>query len=319
MFRFLPHVTLSISLLVSAGCSEAPSTPAETDQQDKDTTESISTMQPDPNRLEIQGHRGARGLLPENTVPGFVLALREGADVLEMDLCIARDESIMVSHEPWMSHEICRTPNGVDINAAGERKHNLHAMTKAEIQAYDCGSRIHPRFPNQQNLPVQKPTLSDVVKVAETVPLLDGGAVRYNLEIKYRPDLEPEFCPDAETFASLVLEELNRLGIANRSCIQSFSPEVMEAVHRMAPNMTLAWLTETPGSVETQLNRLTFEPDIYSPDWHLIDASDVYNLQKMGIRVIPWTVNSQEDLYTVMQMGVDGIITDFPDRLYAMR
>ena len=83
--------------------------------------------------------------------------------------------------------------------------------------------------------------------------------------------------------------------------------------------MTTAWLTESEGTVQSQLDRLSFQPDIYSPNWTLIDAMDVKFLQDAGIRVIPWTVNSQEDLYAVMQLGVDGIITDFPDRLYAMR
>ena len=98
-----------------------------------------------PTGLEIQGHRGCRGLLPENTVAGFVLAIREGADVLEMDLCISGDGQVIVSHEPWMSHEICSTPEGAPITVEGERAFNLHAMTVEEIQAFDCGSRPHPR------------------------------------------------------------------------------------------------------------------------------------------------------------------------------
>ena len=236
-----------------------------------------------------------------------------------MDLCIAEDGSVIVSHEPWMSHEICRTPEGTEVIWDNERSHNLHSMTAEEIGEYDCGSRIHPSFPGQRTLPVSKPTLAKVVRVTETVPLLDGGTVRYNLEIKHRPDLEPIFCSDAHSFASIVLDEIHRLGIAERTCIQSFSPEVMEAVHRMAPDITTAWLTETEGSFQSQLDRLSFHPDIYSPNWNLIDANDVHGLQGMGIRVIPWTVNSQEDLYSVMQMGVDGIITDYPDRLYSMR
>ncbi len=316
MFRPFHALALPLGLLIMPGCTDAP--PSES-AEEPSTEEAISTMTPDPNRLEIQGHRGARGLLPENTVPGFVLAIREGVDVLELDLCIAGDGAIIVSHEPWMSHEICRSPEGQDITLADERNHNLHQMTTEDIAAFDCGSRIHPRFPDQRTLPVSKPTLADVVKVTETVPLLDGGTLRYNMEIKHRSDLEPEFCPDAGTFASLVIAEVQRLGIADRTCIQSFSEAVMEAVHQQAPDLTTAWLTETEGSVQSQLDRLSFQPDIYSPNWTLIDAMDVKFLQDAGIRVIPWTVNSQEDLYAVMQLGVDGIITDFPDRLYDMR
>ena len=320
MIRALSFLALPLALLM-ASCAD--SSPADGDSTTDDANASApdteTTMEPDPAKLEIQGHRGARGLLPENTVPGFVLAIREGADVLEMDLCIAGDGAIIVSHEPWMNHEICLSPDGQEISSRAERSHNLHQMTTAEIEQYDCGSRIHPRFPDQRTLPVPKPTLAMVVSVTETVPLLDGGILRYNLEIKHRPDLEPEFCPDPETFASLVLDEVNRLGIADRTCIQSFSPAVMEAVHRLAPDMTTAWLTDADGPVQSQLDRLSFQPDIYSPAWQRIDSADVSALQSMGIRVIPWTVNREEDLTAVMAMGVDGIITDHPNRLYGMR
>ena len=288
--------------------------------------ESGSTTDPAPDstpapveRLEIQGHRGARGLLPENTIPGFVLALREGADVLEMDLCISADGQVIVSHEPWMNHEMCRTPEGRDITAEEARSFNLRAMTAGQIADFDCGLRPHPRFPDQQHLPAHKPTLAEVVQVIETVPLLDGAPVRYNLEIKHKPEYEPQFCPDAATFARLVIAEVQRLGIGERTCIQSFSSAALEAVHEQAPDWTTAWLVDSDGPVEAQLDKLSFRPDIYSPNWKRINADDVHALQSQGIRVIPWTVNEGADLFAVMQMGVDGIITDYPDRLYGMR
>lgn len=273
-----------------------------------------------PPGLEIQGHRGCRGLLPENSVAGFVLAVREGADVLEMDLCISGDNQVIVSHEPWMSHEFCSTPDGEAISEEDERKHNLHAMTAKEIARYDSGTRPHPRFPTQRQVPVHKPTLADVVKVISTVPpLLEGNRTRYNMEIKFQEEWVPEFCPEAAEFVRTVLAEVHRLGIAELTCIQSFSAAVMEEVHLQDPSITTAWLTEEEGDVEGQLAKLGFQPDIYSPHWKLIDAQDVRNLQDRGIRVIPWTVNEIEDLNAVMALGVDGIITDHPDRLYAMR
>ena len=290
------------------------------------SSESGRTSDPTPDptpapveRLEIQGHRGARGLLPENTIPGFVLALREGADVLEMDLCISADGQVIVSHEPWMNHEMCRTPEGRDITAEEARSFNLRTMTAGQIADFDCGLRSHPRFPEQRHLPAHKPTLAEVVQVIETVPLLDGAPVRYNLEIKHKPEYEPQFCPDAATFARLVIAEVQRLGIGERTCIQSFSSAALEAVHEQAPDWTTAWLVDSDGPVEAQFDKLSFRPDIYSPNWKRINADDVHALQSQGIRVIPWTVNEGADLFAVMQMGVDGIITDYPDRLYGMR
>ena len=115
------------------------------------------------------------------------------------------------------------------------------------------------------------------------------------------------------------MNEVNRLGISDRTCIQSFSIDALEAVHLIDPDMTTALLVESEGDCASQLARLSFTPSVYSPQWQLIDANDVNELQAQNIRVIPWTVNQEEDLYAVMQMGVDGIITDYPDRLYDMR
>lgn len=310
--------TVSFLAIISAmGCSETTdNTGLELPLSDP-TTEAVKDTAP---TFEIQGHRGARGLLPENSIPGFVIAIREGANVLEMDLCVAKDGNLIVSHEPWMSHTICTTPEGNAISESKERQYNLHQMSTGEIQAFDCGMALHPQFPEQRHLPVQKPTLAEVVKVTEEVPLLKSDAkIRYNMEIKHREDLEPEYCPDAVTFAKTVIAEVRRLGIEDRTCIQSFSADVLNAVHQQAPNMTTAWLTDSDGPVTAELAKINFKPSIYSPQWEGIDANDVHDLQQQNIRVIPWTVNEAEDLFAVMQMGVDGIITDYPDRLYKLR
>ncbi len=310
--------TVSFLAMISAmGCGETTdNTGLELPLSDP-TTEAVKDTAP---TFEIQGHRGARGLLPENSIPGFVIAIREGANVLEMDLCVAKDGNLIVSHEPWMSHTICTTPEGNAISESKERQYNLHQMSTGEIQAFDCGMALHPQFPEQRHLPVQKPTLAEVVKVTEEVPLLKSDAkIRYNMEIKHREDLEPEYCPDAVTFAKTVIAEVRRLGIEDRTCIQSFSADVLNAVHQQAPNMTTAWLTDSDGPVTAELAKINFKPSIYSPQWEGIDANDVHDLQQQNIRVIPWTVNEAEDLFAVMQMGVDGIITDYPDRLYKLR
>ena len=310
--------TVSFLAIISAmGCSETTdNTGLELPLSDP-TTEAVKDTAP---TFEIQGHRGARGLLPENSIPGFVIAIREGANVLEMDLCVAKDGNLIVSHEPWMSHTICTTPEGNAISESKERQYNLHQMSTGEIQAFDCGMALHPQFPEQRHLPVQKPTLAEVVKVTEEVPLLKSDAkIRYNMEIKHREDLEPEYCLDAVTFAKTVIAEVRRLGIEDRTCIQSFSADVLNAVHQQAPNMTTAWLTDSDGPVTAELAKINFKPSIYSPQWEGIDANDVHDLQQQNIRVIPWTVNEAEDLFAVMQMGVDGIITDYPDRLYKLR
>lgn len=316
MLRTLTSLCFAAILLSSCGAPDAA--PAEAANKG-DTGGDIPAAAGIPDRLDIHGHRGARGLLPENTIPGFVLALREGADVLEMDLCISVDGQVIVSHEPWMSHNICRKPDGSDILETEEQSFNLHAMTAGQIAEFDCGMRPHPDFPEQRHLPAHKPTLNEVVHVVETVPLLDGASVRYNLELKHRAEWEPALCPEANAFVRMVLEEVNRLGIAERTILQSFSAPILEAIHVQAPDMATAWLVNTAGTADEQLAKLSFQPEVYSPKWTLLDAETVHDLQSRGLQVIPWTVNEGADLFAMMQMGVDGIITDHPDRLYDMR
>ena len=120
--------------------------------------------------FDVQGHRGARGLLPENSIPGFKRALELGVTTLEMDVVIAADSTVVVSHEPWMSQVICRRPDGSPVEAADE--FNLHRMTYEEIRLFDCGSRGHPLFPRQTKMPVTKPRLSDVIDAAEALSLI---------------------------------------------------------------------------------------------------------------------------------------------------
>lgn len=319
MIRSLLSTATAMALVVLTGCSGASTSDSATTASESVQSQEDTLMEIDPNRLEIHGHRGARGLVPENSMPGFVLALREGADVLEMDMCISSDGQIIISHEPWMNGQICLDPNNAPISESQAKTWNLHNMTAEEIAAFDCGSVALPDFPDQQNLPTYKPTLDQVVELAETVPLLDGAQIRYNLEIKHSAELEPEFCPDAATFAKLVLDKVSALGIADRVCIQSFSAAALEAVHQIDPDITTSWLVGTEGTVQSQLDKLTFSPDIYSPQWKLIDANDVAQLQGQDIRVIPWTANTKEDLFALIEMGVNGIITDRPDILYKMR
>lgn len=265
--------------------------------------------------IENQGHRGARGWRPENTIVGFEWALKQGVDVLEMDVCISKDGVVVVSHEPWMNPEICSLPGAAEDLSVEGGKLNLFQMTVEEIQQVDCGGKGHPKFPNQRNVPACKPTLREVIEFSEGIASELEKEVKYNVEVKHRDDWEGEFCPSADVFVGLVLTELTRCGVQGRSCIQSFSARALEEVHVQSPEMSTAWLIDSMGPITQQLNRLSFQPSIYSPNWQLIKPVDVEALHARGIRVIPWTVNDSSAMDALMAMGVDGIITDYPDLL----
>lgn len=266
--------------------------------------------------FDLQGHRGARGLLPENTIPAFLKALELGVTTLEMDVVITRDSQVVLSHEPWMSAVICSLPSGAPVPAAEERTHRIYAMTYEEVARYDCGRRGHPRFPRQQPLAVAKPLLRDVLAAAEAYARDHGRPpVRYNIETKSHPEGDGHLHPDPQTFTRLLYDVLAEAGVRGRATLQSFDGRTLQAGRRIDPAWPLALLVERLGDAgfEANLERLGFTPAIYSPDYRLVDAALVRAAHARGVQVIPWTVNTLEEMRRLKALGVDGLITDYPD------
>lgn len=265
---------------------------------------------------EVYGHRGCRGLLPENTIPGFIKATELGVDWLELDVVISGDGQVVVSHEPWMSHRICLRPGGDSIGTDEERSLNIFRMSLSEIQGYDCGSLAHPDFPEQAPQAARKPALREVVEAVDDHAMTNSlAAPGFMIEIKSDPALYGAYQPIPAEFARIVVETLDSLGIADRCVVQSFDPAVLEVMHAERPDITVAFLVENEAGWKENLKRLSFEPDIYSPHFSLIDAEDVEKLHKRNVEVVVWTVNEREDINAVLGLGVDGIISDYPDRV----
>lgn len=267
-------------------------------------------------RPEIHGHRGCRGLLPENTIPAFLHAVELGCDVLELDLVLTGDDQVLVSHEPWMSSTICIATDGSRIAEESERELNIHRMTLAEVQAHDCGSAAHPRFPDQRPTPAHKPTLREVVHAVDSLSRAKGlPKPRFNVEIKSYPEWYGTYQPQPVPYAIRVLRELDALDITQRSIVQSFDPAILEAVHNERPDQTLALLVENTDGVKANLDRLTFAPTIYSPYFMLVNEAVLLELHEQGIKLVVWTVNEPADIRRMLDLGVDGIISDHPDRV----
>ncbi len=173
--------------------------------------------------MNIQGHRGARGLFPENTIHGFIEAVKMGVDTLELDVVISKDHKVVVSHEPWMNWEICSFPDGNALTDTVKENYNLYAMGYDEIKKYDCGRRGHPRFRGQQKIPAYKPLLADMIDAVEKFVSENGlKPVEYNIETKCTPAGDTVFHPPPEIFAQLLYDVLIKKGINKRSYIQSF-------------------------------------------------------------------------------------------------
>ncbi len=269
--------------------------------------------------IDWQGHRGARGLLPENSVPAFLKALEYPVTTLELDVVISRDRQVVVSHEPWMSGTICSLPGGAAVpEEEAEGRYNLFQMDYEEIRAFDCGSRGNARFPDQKPAPVHKPLLQEVVEAVERYCRENQRPIPgYNIEIKSNTAWDGKWAPPPPEFARLVVEKVEALGITARSCIQSFDERSLREVKALAPAMTTALLVENYRGVAANVEALGYVPEIYSPYYRLVNAQVVDTVHEQGMKLIPWTVNEVAVMRSLLDLGVDGIITDYPDRISA--
>lgn len=266
--------------------------------------------------FDVQGHRGARGLLPENTIPAFLIALELGVTTLELDVVIAKDATVVVSHDPWMSGLICTQPNGESVSSESEQTFRIFEMTYGEVARFDCGSRGNIRFPKQQKISVSKPRLRDVIEAAEAYLREQNlPPVQYNIETKARPEWDGTFTPDPVTFTRLLYDVLVETGIKDRTILQSFDVRTLRVGRVLDSTWRLALLVERDGNkgLAANLETLGFVPHIYSPDYRLVDATLVHDAHKRGMQVIPWTVNTLDAMQRLKALGVDGLITDFPD------
>ncbi len=275
----------------------------------------FTSAQTDSLSFDLQGHRGCRGLMPENTIPAMLKALDLGVQTLELDVVISADKQVVVSHEPWINADICLDTTGSDLSNSKAKQLNIYRMRYAEIQQYDCGSRKFGRFPEQEKLPVFKPLLSDLIEVCERYSRERKlPPVRYNIEIKSSPQGDNKDHPAPEEFVALVMATINRYGIASRTTIQSFDLRPLQLLNKQNANVTLAFLTESEDDLESVVEELGFIPDIFSPAFKLVDRQLVSACRKQNVRIIPWTVNEVDQMEKLIKMGVDGLITDYPDR-----
>lgn len=279
-------------------------------------------------KFDVQGHRGARGLMPENTVPAFLMALDSGVTTLEMDLVITKDKQVVVSHEAYMNSAFCIDPNGKAIKEKDEKKFNIYKMNYDQVKLWDCGSKGNSKFKEQQKINISKPLLTDVIVAVENhIKNFSKYEVDYNIEIKSEKASDGIFHPKPEAFSDLVFNVIDQYLPWDRIVIQSFDMRVLKYWHQKYPKVRLALLIDNLKDIKQNLGELGFIPDIYSPDFHLLDVNEVNQLhnyspthtlrpdQKLGsMRVIPWTVNEETDMKELKDMGVDGIITDYPDR-----
>jgi glycerophosphoryl diester phosphodiesterase len=266
--------------------------------------------------FDKQGHRGCRGLMPENTIPAMIYALGLGVTTLEMDVVITKDKKVILSHEPWMEAEITTKPDGEYVTAVEAKSLNIYKMNYDEVKKYDVGMKPHPRFPKQQKLKAYKPLLSEVIdSVKEDMMTRRRPFPFYNIETKTTENGDDLNHPPPAEFVELLMAVIKEKGIEEHVIIQSFDFRTLKYLHEKYPHIKTAALVEGTDrrNIETLIKDLGFSPTIYSPSYNLINSSVLATAHSKGILVIPWTVNDKKKIEELKSMGVDGIITDYPD------
>lgn len=265
--------------------------------------------------FDLQGHRGCRGLMPENSIPGFLKAIDLGVTTLEMDVVISADGKVVVSHDLYISSQFCVNELGIEIPKKEDKKIIIFQLDYEDVKLFDCGIKGNEDFPEQQKVSVYKPLLSEVISQCEAyVNQNNLPSIRYNIEIKSSPDGDLVRHPVPELFTQLVYNILREEVPSDRVTIQCFDQRVLRLWKMKHPEYALSFLIGSSKSWSKNIEELGFEPDIYSPNYKLITEKDVQELHAKSIKVIPWTVNEVKDMNKVRDFGVDGLITDYPNR-----
>lgn len=288
--------------------------------------------------LELQGHRGARGLWPENTLAAFAGALGLGVSTLELDCGVTRDGVVVVTHDPELNPDLTRGADGRFLTRTGPR---IYDLTWEELQSYDVG-RLKPgsayaaRFPEQEAVDGERiPRLADVLAL---VRVRGQGQVRVAIEVKTFPE-QPELTAGPEAFIGAIRHDLKATGTLALVSIMAFDWRVLAAARRLVPEVPTVALTEQQSGGDTvrigapvpspwlggldparfgnSVVRLVQAAGVatWGPDYEDLNAQRVAEAHELGLRVVPWTVNATADIERLLALGVDGMTSDRPDML----
>lgn len=256
----------------------------------------------------VHGHRGARAVRPENSLPAFAYAMEQGVDVLELDLAVTRDDVLVVSHDARMNPKFCQGPAGAETL--------IRKMTLAELRRWDCGAKANPDFPRQQAVPgTHVPTLQEVFDLVKR----QKSSVGFNIETKISP-ARPEQTPTPERFAELLLAVVRKNKLTGRVILQSFDFRTLHAMKKLEPAMRLSALYPS-GEKEPHRTMLEVAKEsgagIVSPHIRMVTAEEVAAAHQAGLEVVAWTANEPEAWDRLIAAQVDAIISDDPAALIA--
>lgn len=265
--------------------------------------------------LDLQGHRGGMGLMPENTIAAMLNGIKVGVRTLELDVVISKDGKVVVSHDGFMSSEFMLKPDGSGISKDEEKNLSLYHMPYDSIQRFDAGSKPHPRFAYQQKMKTYKPLLTDLIDSVESYVKQHGlKPVYYNIETKSSEKTDGIYNPTPEVFVRSLMDVINKKDIKKRLTIQSFDIRTLQILKRTEPSIKLSLLVGK-SDLDADLAKLGFIPDIYSPYYLFVTEELVKKTHERAMLILPWTVDEEKDMLNLANMKVDGIISNYPDKL----
>jgi len=267
--------------------------------------------------IDIEAHAGGKGLYPGNSIPAFINALQLGVNTLEMDCVISQDSMVVVSHDPFMNQIFMLTPSGKDILKSREKAFNIFTMPYDSVRQYQLGVKFDPEFPQQKKVKTYKPLLAEVIDSVETyIKKHHLKPVQYNIEVKSY-DQANNYNPSPQVFVDLIVAVLKQSNIQKRVLIQSFDVRPLQYLKSRYPQFKISYLLSknNTNTLRQNLDKLGFIPDVLSPEYPMVTPELVKAARKQKMTIIPWTVDNEADMRKLISLQVDGIITNYPDRL----
>lgn len=267
--------------------------------------------------VDVQAHRGGMGLMPENTLEAMKNALDLGVNTLELDLQISKDGKVVVSHDAYFHYRYATRPDGTPVNK-GDAKEYIYTLNYEDIARYDVGSKANPDWPERACLATRKPLLDELIDFVENYTKEKGySPVRYNIEIKTREgNGEGIYWPIYHDFVDACAKVLLSKHLDDRLVVQCFDPRALNFMHEKYPEFHLSYLVDAKaGDFDKYMAKLKFQPEWLSPHYSIVDEALVAKCREKGMKMVPWTVDNPADLQRMIDLKVEAIITNYPDRL----
>lgn len=267
--------------------------------------------------FSAEAHRGGRGLVPENTILAMKDAMTyPNVTTLEMDTHITKDGKVVVTHDDYLSPGFMLTPDGKEIPTSDAKKYNVFQTDYEQLKTFDIGTKFHKDFPQQKKVKTYIPLLADLIdSVQYEIKVKNKKQYFYNIETKCSAKGDGVTNPTPDVFVKLLMNVIKSKKIEQYVVIQSFDKRTIQIINKEYPNIKTSFLVSNKKTYEQNINDLGFKPFILSPAYKMVNADMVKKAHADGVKIIPWTANTAEDIASLKALGVDGVITDYTNLL----